>query len=274
MLAGLLACDGAEEPARPQGDATPGLRAEVPRVVSLVPEGSRFVEAMGASDLLVGTDGVSAGLPGLGGLPVVDLETAGRVHPDLVLVPSFPAPGDSRLQALESAGVDLVEFAPHDFEDVFALCRELGRRLVGDVRARRFERELSRPLAMIGGASFGAARLRIVAVVGLDPVELAGGHSFETDLIEIAGGSSVTHGGDESRLVAREELWSELEPDLVLVVTPRELSPEGRRAARDAIPPGTPIEFFVVDVKDFWLDEPEAAAARLRELLAAVQETR
>jgi ABC-type Fe3+-hydroxamate transport system substrate-binding protein len=145
--------------------------------------------------------------------------------------------------ALRAAGAELVEFAPHDLEDVFELCRRVGGQLVGTANALRFETELARPLAQIGGSSFGLARPRVIAVVGLDPLELAGGHSFETDLIEIAGGRSLTHGGDEPRLALRSEQLAEYAPDLILVVvSPVELTPAEQRAAHDALPGDARVE--------------------------------
>jgi len=112
-----------------------------------------------------------------------------------------------------------VTFEPHDLEDVFELCQTLGRRLVGLAAASRFEATLARPLAEIGGASFGRGRPRVVALVALDPPIFAGGHSFETDLIEIAGGRSVTHGGDTTRLDATPATLTRLAPELVVIIT-------------------------------------------------------
>ena len=262
-LAGVVACDAAGQAERVEA----GSHAAALRVVSLSAAASRFVVALGAQDLLVAIDEPSSRVPGLGRLPVVDRETALRLSPDIVLVASLPAGDDSSLDALRAGGAELIEIEPHDFEDLFALCRDLGGRLVGEARARSFERELSRPLAFVGGSSFGQPRPRVVAVVGFDPLELAGGYSFETDLIEIAGGTSVTHGGDESRLRIREDSWLALVPDLILVVTPREPTLAERSAALEALPAGYPVDFFVFEPERFWLRDAEETAQRLRAVL-------
>ena len=267
-LAGLLACDGAgKSDSVPAAGSPAPTGAEPLRVVSLSPAASRFVVALGAADLLVGTDELSSHVPGLGRLPVIDLEDAVRLAPDIVLVPTLPATDVPSLQALRSSGAELIEFALHDFGDLFALSRDLGARLVGDARARSFERELARPLASIGGSSFGQPRPRVIAVVGFDPLELAGGHSFETDLIEIAGGTSVTHGGDESRLSIEEDRWPELTADLILVVTRRERTLAERGAALEVLPTDIPVDFFVFDNERFWLHDAEETAQRLRAVL-------
>lgn len=264
----LLAACAAE----PEDGVSPAASSETAtaatiRVASLSPLASRFALAIGAGDRIVGVDEVSARLPGLQGLPVVDLQAALRLEPDLLLVGEVPA-GDTGFDpARVPVSTEFIEFAPHDLEDVIELCREVGGRLVGSARANRFEMELSRPLARIGGASFGELRPRVVAVVGFDPLELAGGHSFETDLIEIAGGSSVTHGSDEPRLAFASNRWAELSPDLIWVVSSAELGEEERSAALDALPPATRVVFFPFEPEFFWLDEPTETARRFRELI-------
>lgn len=262
--AGLFACDPGAEPVATPAD--PGPR-EARRVVSLAPVASRFVLALGAAQRLVGIDAESARIPELAGLPVVDLSGAAALLPDLALVPGDLDPADPRLLALRESGAEVTEFAPHDLEEVFALSRSAGAALVGTAAALRFETDLGRPLAEIGGSSFGMPRPRVLAVVGLDPLELAGGHSFETDLIEIAGGRSVTHGGDDTRLALRADQLDALAPDLVLVVTPRPATAAQRDAARAALPRGLRLEFVELDPERFWLDAPVEAAQRLRAVI-------
>ena len=242
---------------------TPGPR----RVVALSPQASGFVVAIGAQHLLVGVDADSRRLPALAELPVVTWEDVADLDPDLVLVPAPPAAGDPVAERLRAQGARWVEFAPHSLEDVFELCRTVGALLVGAAEALRFETEMARPLAAIGGASFGQPRPRVLAVVGLDPLEIAGGHSFETDLIEIAGGSSLTHGGSEPRLTASLDEITRYGADLVLVVTPAEITPAEQHAARDRLPPGARVEFFPLDREVFWLRDPTQQAAQLRAVI-------
>ncbi len=141
--------------------------------------------------------------------------------------------------------------------------------LVGTGRANQFEIALSRPLAKIGGESFGQPRPRTAAVVDLAPVTLAGGHSFETDLIEIAGGSSVTHGGDATRVVVDAEDWARLAPDLIVVMTSRPMNESERNSALTLLPLENEVFFFRFDAESFWLDAPAETAQRFRGLIAA-----
>ncbi len=253
-------------------EQTPGHEPDLPvdralRVVSLSPLASRFVQALGARDQLIGVDIRSSVISGLEGLPVVDATNAAEQAPDLVLVSSLPAQDDPLARVLRAAGSELVEVAPHDLEDVFALCRDLGARLVGVAQANRFEHQLARPLARVGGSSPSEGRPRVVGVVGFEPLRIAGGHSFETDLIEIAGGSSVTHGGSEPRLAVDSARWSALAPQLVLVITPDEPSLPQRAAMLEALPSVARVEFFQLDAEAVWLDQPAEHARRLRALI-------
>jgi iron complex transport system substrate-binding protein len=261
-LALLAACER-ETPAAPApgGDAR-GLN----RVVSLSPLATRFVLAIGARGRLVAADSVSAQLPELAGLPAVDLRGAADLSPDLVLVPDTPEPGNPAALALHRRGARIAEFAPHDFEDALMLVRGVGAELVGPAQASRFEADFSRPLARIGGQSEGRPRPRVVALVSVDPLVIAGGHSFETDLIEIAGGTSVTHPGEEPRLAIDADRWRELAPDLVLVIGAPPASPREDQALRNALPPGAEVAFFAFD-SSFWLDASDDPARRLRTVI-------
>jgi ABC-type Fe3+-hydroxamate transport system substrate-binding protein len=239
----------------------------VQRVVSLAPLATRFVVAIGARDRLIAVDAESAKLPGISDLPTAELDTAARFGADLVLVAALPDPQTTA--ALERSGARITEFAPHDFEDVIPLVRELGAALVGAEAATEFESAFSNPLAAIGGASGGQPRPRVVAVVGFDPLEIAGGHSFETDLIEIAGGHSVTHPGEEVRLAIAADRWSALAPDLVLVIGAPPASRHDEQAVRNALPPGAAVAFFPFD-REFWIDASDEPARRLRALIEPI----
>jgi hypothetical protein len=196
---------------------------------------------------------------------------AASLAPDLVLLPETPAGDEARerprAEDLRSLADEFIVFEPHDFEEAFALCRELGARLVGAPRARAFEIALSREFARIAGAYFGRPRPRVAAPVGFAPLEFAGGHSFVTDLIEIAGGSCVTHGGAEPRIPMRTEQLTAFAPDLQLIVSPSELSESARRTIQQALPAAYPVEFLVFDAEQQWMHEAAEAAWRLRALI-------
>ncbi len=285
-----LACPESDESARSSATTGPPGAASIPavpepdearnrgavrtpraeRIVSLSPVASRFLLALGVGDRLVAVDRASLETPGMPERPATTFEEALRFAPDLVVVPSLP--DDRRaLETLEAAGARIVEFAPHDLEDVFALCRGLGGELVGGAVAGNLERQIARPLALIAGESPAEGRPRVLALVRVDPPEIAGGHSFETDLIEIAGGSSITHGSDDNRRPIDPAGLARLAPDLVVVMTAQPLGPADEDRVLRLVGDLAPVSFFQFSPETFWLDEPAREAARLRESIVVFE---
>ncbi len=291
-IAGLatgLACPAADEREQPAEardavpvvapDRAPGPGNDSPiprharRIVSLSPPASRFLVALGVGDRLVAVDPASIGQPGVPDRPTTTLEGAAVFAADLVLVPVLPDDA-AALARLRGSGARVVEFAPHDLEDVFALCRSVGGPLVGGEAAGQLERRIARPLSLVAGESPSEGRPRVLALVAVDPPEIAGGHSFETDLIEIAGGSSLTHGSEDLRRPIDPAELARLAPDLVVVMTSRPLAPADEDRAIRFIGEVAPVEFFQFDREAFWLVEPARDAKRLRAVIVAFERAR
>jgi hypothetical protein len=250
----------AERPSR--GTAPP----EPLRVVSLSVQATRVVQELGQGARLVAVDEASARLPGLEALPLTDGETLGRFDPDIVLAPT------SELAAAHRAAphAEWMEVDVHDFDDGWALCHAIGALLGRTEEARRFVQRRSRPLAEIAAESFGKRRPRVVAVLRLDPLEVAGGHSFATDLIEMAGGESVTHGSEAPRLEWTAARLAAAAPELVVLVGPRAGTKDSRRELRRRLGPGPPIEILPLDLEQVWLSEGARAARMLRRWIAPI----
>ncbi len=268
----LIGC-GRDEEKFPQGAttqrATNASRPRSLRIVSLSPLATRFVIEIGAADQLVGVDSDSRSLSGLDRVAVVDLESLRDLAPDLVLVRRLPS-DEEAVRDLRSEGIRLVEFSPHDMEDVYGYCRGLGADLVGVAGANSFERRIARPMAIVAGRSPSFGRPRVVALVSVDPPVLAGGHSFETDLIEVAGGSSATHGGEDTRIEYSSARLRALAPDLVLVTTTLPATEAEIARARAVIPDEFRVAFFDFARDTFWLREPVTDAERLRSLFLSL----
>ena len=253
---------------RPQR-SSPKSPPEPPRMVSLAPLATRFILALGAEGTLVGLDPESRTLPGLHSLPGTTLAQVSQdLNANLILVKEIPL-DDSIERGLQAEGVTVLAFDPHDIEDVVALSRQIAPQLVGPQRAQNFERDLTHPLGLIGGLSSPTDRPRVLAIVGIDPIEIAGGHSFETDLIEIAGATSLTHGEEDTRTestLAGIRAWA---PDLLLVTSNDPLGETEAETIRDALPAEIPVAYFAFDRELFWLDHPEKDVMRLHKLLGA-----
>ena len=192
---------------------------------------------------------------------------AGSFSPDLVLAPAAEAEAARR----SAASAQLLEVALHDFDEGWAFCLAVGAALGREEETRLFVRETSRPLAELGAESFGKRRPRVAAVLALSPLEVAGGHSFVTDLIELAGGESVTHGTEEIRLAWSALDFAVAEPELVVVVTPRPPSDEERELARRRFGPALRVEFLTLDAEREWLSGAVPAARLLHGWIEALR---
>ena len=237
------------------------------RVVSLSPVASEFLLLVQAGDRLVAVDTESARLPAFAGLPVTGAEGVAYFQPDLVLVPAGLSA--QTLARIGAAGAEIFEFAPRNLEDVNQIFRSLGARLVGQERARGHEVTLGRALARIGGESSGTGRLRTLAVTGISPLELAGAHSFETDLLEIAGAESLTHthGGGEARMSVTPDRIRAYAPELILVMTRLPLLPAERAEVSATLGRAVPVEFMALDAGTFWLRAPVATAREVQTVI-------
>lgn len=241
-----------------------GEVATVGGVVSLSSEASEVLVGIGAAGALVAVDEGSHRVDGLASLPTATLATVRKHSPTLVVAPRLDAEDARRADRLRAEGIDVIEFAPHDFDDAFALCRTLGVRLGHSDRARAFIRDHSRALALISNSSLGQRRPRVAGVLELDPLVVAGGHSFVTDLIEIAGAESVTHGTADLRIPMSAAELLALGPELVWVVRPDEV-PQSERDALRATLSGVPrFAFVVLDARGVWLRDAAGVARRLR----------
>ncbi|MBY0400756.1 hypothetical protein K2X89_10700 [Myxococcota bacterium] len=266
LFAGALLGLGCPESGpEPAPIADPG-----PRIVSTSPLATRFLTQLGLEDRIVTVvdPAPGEGLDPAGTRPA--LAELARFDPDFVFLPALPD-DRSELAELEAGGARIVEFAPHDLEDLLALLHGIGVEVAGENAVDAFDRRILRPVALVAGESSPTNRLRAVALVTVDPPELAGGHSFETDLIEIAGATSLTHGADDDRRPIDRDGLAAMEPDLILVMTGAGLDPEARERVLDLAGGIAPIAWFEFARETFWLDEPVREARRLRDLIVAAE---
>jgi len=190
------------------------------RVVSLGPATTEALFAIGAGGHTVGRSHYcdfppeATKLPEVGGIEP-DLEAVLQLHPDLVIGPSG-AWSTRFAQTLADRGV--ATWFPeeiHSLEGVDALLLALGDRTgtrtgaereVASIRAR--EQQVDRAVA-------GRPRPRVLMVVGLAPVVVAGPAGFADELLRRAGATNVVPDGGAWPVVSFERIV-ELDPDVVV----------------------------------------------------------
>lgn len=163
------------------------------RVVSLAPNLTEYLFALGAGDRVVGVTRFcdwppeAATRPKVGGFVDLDFETVLGLSPDLVVAVKNSGNRDF-VRRLEEVGVRVYWTELTTEDDVFRVARELatllgrptdGTALVADLHAR---------IAALEARLAGAPPRRVLVVYGHRPLVVAGGGSFADALIRRAGG--------------------------------------------------------------------------------------
>ncbi|MDX1630433.1 MAG: helical backbone metal receptor [Thermoanaerobaculia bacterium] len=209
-------------------------RAPCGRIVALAPNVVELLFALDLGDRVVGVgDHVSwpaaaTELPRLGGLVDPHREEIVALDPDLSVL--LPSQADLARQ-LREVGIDALEVESDTIEDVVATARRLGRRCGVDPGAwiRSFRRALE-PRSVADGTS-------VLLTVGRRPGSLsglyaAGPETFLSELLERLGAENTLADTALSYpQVNLEELLAR-NPDLIVELQGREISPEIRSRLR------------------------------------------
>jgi iron complex transport system substrate-binding protein len=194
------------------------------RVVSLAPNVTELLFAIGAEEQLVGIDRYSdepAGrverLPQVGTNYEPSLERIVALAPDVVFL-SKSANRRETADALERMGVPAFITDTPGLADVDRTVRNIGM-LTG--HAREADAELARLEAGFAGLrarTKDLPRPRIVVAVWTDPLFVAGQGTFIHDLVEVAGGENVTREVSGYAKFPIERLLH-LAPDVIILPT-------------------------------------------------------
>lgn len=199
------------------------------RLVSLLPNATQIVVALGAGDRLVGCtafgprEGVNPEAVALGGALDTNFEKILALAPDLVLV---QATMDAHINRLRALGLRVLPLPVETVADAQTCVREiakaLGKTQDGLVVANRLQTELD----ILRRRVAARPRVRTLLVVGHDPGQLrnvivAAPGTFLDELLTIAGGVNVV--GDTPALYPQfnKEALLAANPDVIVVFQPR-----------------------------------------------------
>ena len=217
----------------PEPSADPA-RARPVRIVTLAPNLTEIVFAVGAGETLVGVSDYSdfprqaRSLPRVGGLEV-SAENVVSLHPDLVLAtPEGNAKGP--VAALAAAGVPVLAVPGGSLAAVIEGIRLVGRHLGRADDANRLAADLERRKeAVRARVARSKRRPRAVLIIWPDPPQAAGGGTFLNDLLSEAGAENLLAGSEGWPLVSPE--WLVTAPIDVLVVPGSEQTRSGYERA-------------------------------------------
>jgi iron complex transport system substrate-binding protein len=174
----------------------PAAPASPARIVSLAPNMTEILFAVGAGDRVVGVtrfcdhpEGVRA-LPKVGGFLDVSVEAVAAQRPSLVVgVPN--ASNRAAVSRLGELGFSVLLAEAHTLADVVRLIEVVGGAVGRSNEARSLVASMRARVSRVTAAVQGARRPRVLFTYGRDPLVVAGPSTFAGELIALAGGENI-----------------------------------------------------------------------------------
>jgi len=131
------------------------------------------------------------------------------------------------IESLRGAGINVMGENPESLGEVIELVREVGRCLGADAQAAELATEMTARRDRVQERTqerlTSAKRVRVLFIIGIEPLFVAGPASFVHDLIDLAGGANVVgEGGEEINRPWPQysvEKVIEHDPDVIIAAT-------------------------------------------------------
>ena len=173
------------------------LPARVSRVISLAPNLTEIVFAVGAGDRLVGRTSYcdyppeAKAVAEIGDTLHPSLERIISLKPQVVLI-STASQLEVFTQQLQSQNIAVFVTDPHDLEGVFRSIEQVGEMLGQKEQATKLVQQLRDRANAVEQSLKGKTPVRGFYQVSAEPLYTAGHDAFVTDLLRRAGAASVT----------------------------------------------------------------------------------
>ena len=173
------------------------LAAPPLRIVSLVPSVTEILYALQAESLLVGVTDFcdfppeARSRPKVGGMVAPSLEAIVALRPDLVIATNEGTREDTFTQ-LSRVGVPVYLVAAHHVADATSLMRRLGTLTGREGAAGPLVAGLEQRIEAVKQAVRSLGRPRVLYVLWPEPLIVPGREAIVTELIQLAGGQSLT----------------------------------------------------------------------------------
>lgn len=189
-------------------------------IICLVPSITDSVFSLGAADDVVAiSDYVKYPpeallKPSVGSISNPSMETILSFHPDLVL--GMPESNQrSVLDQIQSLGIPVYLVDPHGIAGILHSITSLGQAINREPQAAAVVARLKQRIAAVRASVQGKPVIKVFAPVSYDPVITIGKGAFITEIIEAAGGESITSD------LAQE--WPEISMEAVVARAPEAL---------------------------------------------------
>jgi iron complex transport system substrate-binding protein len=193
------------------------------RVICLMPTVTDTVFALGSGDDVVGisdyTKYPAAALtkPSVGDLIKPSIETILSLHPDLVIGTQPKGPMEVTDQ-LERAGIPIFLVSPHGIAGIFHSVETIGMALNRTPQAEALIHSLQLRVDAVRMRTKSLTAPRVFMPIWYDPITTIGKNAFISEVIEAAGGRSVTDDLSTEWPQISMEVVLERAPDALLLV--------------------------------------------------------
>jgi iron complex transport system substrate-binding protein len=193
------------------------------RVICLMPSVTDTVFALGAGDDVVAisdyTEYPVAALkkPSVGDLINPSIETILSLHPDLVIGMQPKGPLEITDQ-LERVGIPIFLVSPHGIAGILHSVDTIGQALNRSSQADALSHSLQQRVDAVRARTKGLPAPRVFMPIWYDPITTIGKNAFITEVIEAAGGHSVTDDLPSEWPTISMEVVLERAPDAILLV--------------------------------------------------------
>ena len=173
------------------------------RIVSLVPSATEMIYALGGEDRLAGRTDFCDYPPAartklsVGGMVSPNLESLVALRPDLVIATSSGNREETFTQ-LARLGIPVYLIGADRISEVKDVARRMGALTGRDGAVPPLLDRIDRRVAAVRDAVKGSGRPRVLYVLWPEPLIVPGRSALVTELIEIAGGESITAGDAEA----------------------------------------------------------------------------
>ena len=195
LFAASIAAVAAPVIVRDDTGSTIKLPAPAQRIVSLAPQATELLFAVGAGSRIVGTLDTSdwpvaaKAIPRVGDSRSIDLERILTLSPDLIVTWPWTAP--AQVEVLRARGIPVFTTMPVTIDGIAANLERMGV-LAGDPAAGWRESKAFRDrLALLRARNAEARKVRVFYEIWDAPLYTIGGRHLITQAIEVCGGENI-----------------------------------------------------------------------------------
>ncbi len=198
------------------------LPEKVERAVSLAPNLTEIVFAVGAGNNLIGVTTFcnypmeAQKIQKVGDTQTPNIENIIALKPQIVLV-STASQMKNFSKTLEQQGITVFVTNPNSLDDIYKTVYQIGEIFGRGEKAREIVDELKRRVAQVEARTASAADTKVFLQISKEPLFTVGKDSFITDLISRARGASVTADIETAYPKISKETALALNPEAIIL---------------------------------------------------------